>query len=73
MNHIEYRYALDQLGLTQVAAAEFLGVNARTSRSWASGRSPIPRAVEMLLGLMIECGLSPDTVSHAAAKAIRSS
>jgi DNA-binding transcriptional regulator YiaG len=38
----EYRQAIEQLGLSQVAAARLLGVDARTSRRWASGERDIP-------------------------------
>ena len=58
----EYRTAIARLGLTQVAAGEFLIGNPRTSRRWASGESPVPKSVAMLLGLMVRLGLSTDDV-----------
>jgi DNA-binding transcriptional regulator YiaG len=38
----EYREAIGRLGLSQIAAARLLGVDARTSRRWASGERDIP-------------------------------
>ena len=58
----EYRDAIARLDLTQVAAGEFLIGNPRTSRRWASGESPVPKSVAMLLGLMVRLGLSTDDV-----------
>ena len=58
----EYRTALERLGLTQTAAAQLLGVDARTSRRWACGERDIPPpAVRFLRYLM----LSKKTGAHA--------
>ena len=38
----EYRETIEKLGLSQIAAARLLGVDARTSRRWASGERDIP-------------------------------
>jgi DNA-binding transcriptional regulator YiaG len=54
MTPAEYRTAIAKLGLSQRGAALFLGVNERTSRSWASGQSRVPVAVGLLLNLLIE-------------------
>ena len=35
----EYRAAIETLGLSQIAAAKLLGVDARTSRRWACGEA----------------------------------
>ncbi len=59
----QYRDAIARLGLTQVAAGEFLIGNPRTSRRWASGESPVPRSVALLLRLMIEHNIKPDDVT----------
>ena len=53
MNAKQYREALAQLDLTQAAAGEMFGVNARTSRRWALGGASVPPLVELLLNLMI--------------------
>lgn len=62
MSPAQYRDAIARLGLTQVAAGEFLIGNPRTSRRWASGESPVPQSVAMLLRLMIKLKLSPNDV-----------
>jgi DNA-binding transcriptional regulator YiaG len=49
----EYREALTRLDLSQVAAARLLGVDARTSRRWATGERDVPPpAVRFLLYLI---------------------
>lgn len=55
----QYRDAISRLGLSQVGAAHFLGVDPRTSRRWALGELPIPRAVELLFALMLREGIKP--------------
>jgi transposase-like protein len=71
MNGTEYSKAIARLDLTQVEAARFLGVDDTTSRRWVADRSPIPRAVAMLLRLMIRYRLSPDHVSALTLRKIR--
>jgi hypothetical protein len=63
MTHHQYRAAIAALGLSQVGAGRFLGVEARTSRRWALGESPVPSVVAMLLRLMIKLQLKPKDVS----------
>jgi DNA-binding transcriptional regulator YiaG len=60
MTPAQYRDAIKLLGLSQVGAGRFLGVDPRTSRAWASGQSPIPVAVAKLLTLMIRWQIKPD-------------
>lgn len=48
----EFRVALERLGFTQVGFARYIGVNARTVRSWVSGRSPVPRTTTVLLAAL---------------------
>ncbi len=59
MTPSEYRASIARLGLSQVAAGEFLGVATRTSWGYANGE-PIPRATAMLLRLMVARGIAPD-------------
>ena len=47
---------LKQTGMTQAAAADFLGVSSRTVRRWVGG-DEVPRAVILLLSLMIRYDL----------------
>ena len=49
MNAAAYRANIAHLGLSQVAAARLLGIDARTSRRYASGERPIPPPVARLL------------------------
>jgi hypothetical protein len=49
----DYRATIARLGLSQVAAARFVGVGERHSRKWASGDTAVPRSVEMLLLLSV--------------------
>jgi hypothetical protein len=62
----EYRQAIAQLRMTQVGSARFFGVDASQARRWISGARSIPPAVEMLLLVMIRCGLSPHDVLDIA-------
>lgn len=50
----ELRDALAALKLSQLGAAKLLDVDTRTMRRWATGDKPIPKAVEMVLRLLIE-------------------
>ncbi|MGE0278424.1 MAG: helix-turn-helix domain-containing protein [Nitrospiraceae bacterium] len=59
---MQYRAAIEKLGLSQRGAAAFLGVDERTSRRWALGEAQIPESVSMLLKLMIRLKLTPDDV-----------
>jgi DNA-binding transcriptional regulator YiaG len=49
----EYREAIAGLGLSQIAAARLLGVDARTSRRWASGDRDIPPPAVRFLRYLI--------------------
>ena len=49
----EYREAIEGLGLSQIAAARLLGVDARTSRRWASGERDIPPPAVRFLRYLI--------------------
>lgn len=63
MTPAQYRDAIARLGMSQVRAGEFLIGNPRTSRRWASGDSPVPRSVALLLRLMIKMELTPEDVA----------
>ena len=53
MNAIEYRAALETLGLSQLAAGRWLGVSPKTAQNYATtGPSgPAARAIGMLLDM----------------------
>lgn len=57
MTPAHYQAALDRLDLSQGRGAALFGVDPRTSRRWVLGESPIPRAVEIALALMLHHGL----------------
>jgi hypothetical protein len=57
----QYRAALESLELTQVRAAELLGVQPRSSRRWVSGAVPVPQSVALVLHLMLRYNLDADT------------
>lgn len=61
----QYRAALVKLELTQVGAAELLGVDGRTSRRYAAGDADIPRPTAKLLRLMLAGKLSVADVERA--------
>ena len=50
----QYRRALEELGLSQGAAAKYLGVTARTSQNWALGFSAVHPCAERLLRLLLD-------------------
>jgi hypothetical protein len=49
-----YAVLIARLGLSQVSAADFLGINPRTSRRYVSGELAVPKVVAMLLELMVK-------------------
>jgi hypothetical protein len=57
----QYRTALDALGLSQGAAAEFLDISLRTSHGYANGDT-IPEAIAKLLRLMVRLELKTKDV-----------
>ncbi len=61
MNSRQYLDAIAHLGLSQVAAGHLFGVNPRTSRRWAAGDQPIPKAVALALRLMVKHKVSVNT------------
>ena len=52
----QYRSAIEKLGMSQVAAAKLLGVDARTSRRWALGERDVPPPAERFLRYLIATG-----------------
>lgn len=58
----EYRIALRKLRLYQTGAAEFLGISRKTSNAYANGRAEIPKAIVMLLTLMLNQRVFPETI-----------
>lgn len=52
MSKNEFRRALESLGMTQAAGAEFLGVSTRSAHGWANG-AEIPISVQKLLRTVV--------------------
>lgn len=65
MSGEQYRQALEALDITQGRAAQLLGVDARTSRKWATGEREVPPTAARFLRLLIILGLSPEKVITA--------
>lgn len=62
MTPLQFRTAIDRLGLTQAGAALFLGLSIRASHGYANG-SPIPESIAKLLRLMIRLKIKPEDVT----------
>jgi DNA-binding transcriptional regulator YiaG len=56
----QYRRALEELGLSQGAAARYLGVAARTSQNWALGFSTVHPCAAHLLRLLLNGKITLD-------------
>jgi hypothetical protein len=64
MTALEYRDCIEALGLSQIAAAQFLGISPRQSRRLASGERVPEIWVEIVLRLMVKYNISVDTVNR---------
>ena len=62
MTAAQYSAALGQIGITQVEAAAFLDISIRTAHAYANDRH-IPRAVQLLLELMVDMDLKPEDLT----------
>jgi len=71
MSMKEYRTAIDRLGLTQAAAADFLGISHRQSRAYALGEFKVPKSIAVLLRLMIRDKLTPDDIDALSPLKVR--
>jgi transcriptional regulator with XRE-family HTH domain len=60
----QYRELIAALGLSQIAAAEFLGISPRQSRRWALGETVPDVRAEIVLRLMVAYDISVDTVNR---------
>ena len=62
MTSTQYKAAIKALGLSQVAAAKWLGISKRTSQAYAIGEYPVPQAIAMLLRLCRDRKIKPEDV-----------
>lgn len=58
----QYAAIIESLGLSQVGAARFLGVDERTSRRWIAGEREIPETVSRFLTFIAAAKLTPEEV-----------
>jgi hypothetical protein len=61
MTATQFRKALDDLGLTQGGAAEWLEISIRAAHGYANG-APIPGPIAKLLRLCVRLKLRPEDV-----------
>lgn len=66
MDSKRYRELIEELEMSQVGMATFLGVDPRTSRRWALAEKNMPYDAAILLELMDKHHLSPDTARKLA-------
>lgn len=62
MTPAEFRHTIKSLGLSQVGAASFLGVNDRTVRRWILGEVEIPEPVSRFLLFLVAADIKPNFV-----------
>jgi hypothetical protein len=62
MRSSEYGEILNRLGLTHVGAGCMFGINHRTSRKYALGERRVPRAVAIVLQLMLDLAISEEEI-----------
>jgi len=55
----EYRAALKRMGLRQVDVSWITGVTHRHGRKWATGDTPIPQSVALLLTALEQGRITP--------------
>jgi len=58
MTSEEYKKAVSRVGLSQIGAGRFFGVDERTGQRWGSGESKPPQSIAKLLRLMMHLKLS---------------
>lgn len=62
MTPTQFRTAITALGLKPTSAALALGVDQRTVRRYLDGTRPVPKTVEILLGMIARyCEATPAT------------
>jgi hypothetical protein len=58
MTSEEYKKAVTRVGLSQIGAGRFFGVDERTGQRWGAGESTPPASIAKLLRLMMHLKLS---------------
>jgi len=67
MTAAEFLAVIEELELSQTAAARLLGVNERTPRRWIEG-TPVPAPVARFLRFLVRAKISPVTVMETLAR-----
>jgi hypothetical protein len=62
----EFGTALDNLGIAQRRVAKLFGVSCRHIRRWQHGDRTVPRAVRLVINLLVAGAISIDQVEQAA-------
>ena len=62
MTGAELQTALDLIGTTQMGFSRFVGVGGRTVRGWIGDEYPVPKAVALLLALMVKTKTKPEDI-----------
>ena len=65
MTYFQFRALLDELRLSQLAAARLLGADARTVRRWALGERSVPPTVGVLLQLLADDKIAKADITAA--------
>jgi DNA-binding transcriptional regulator YiaG len=60
MTGAQLQKALDQIGFTQMGFSRFIGVGGRTVRGWIADEYPPPKAVALLVNLMVKTKSNPE-------------
>jgi DNA-binding transcriptional regulator YiaG len=55
-----FRAALEKIGITQMGFSRLIGVGGRTVRAWISEEFPVPKAVALLVNLILKTKTKPE-------------
>jgi DNA-binding transcriptional regulator YiaG len=55
-----FKAALEKIGITQMGFSRLIGVGGRTVRGWIGGEFPVPKAVALLVNLMLKTKAKPE-------------
>lgn len=67
----EYKAACARLGMSVYRSAKVLGISLSTAQRYSLDKMEIPRAVELVLRLMLKHGETPETVDAPAKRRAR--
>jgi hypothetical protein len=64
----QYRAALKRIGISNYAAAPWLGISRRAAQGYALGETAVPQPIARLLRLVVQLHISPDKASKLWAR-----